>query len=255
MSDASNHFDIVRAALRTGEGVLLYGPPGTGKSWLATQALGEGGRPLRVTLTEGHLVSDLVATLLPRDGGGWQVAPGPLARALAEGWPIHLDEIDRASGEVMQALLGLLDDRPHVVLPDGRAITADRKPAVIATSNVADPSELEPALLDRLAVRLHVAEPSEQAIASLRAIAEAVAINQEPAGAFAETLVALCADAYAAGAPVLTFRECRAALRLIAEGLEPSPALAAVAGPDRASTLTDAVIAKASEAPRVSAEG
>ena len=251
----SKHFDVVRAALRAGEGVLLYGPPGTGKSFLANQALAERGSPLRVTLTEGHLVSDLVATLLPSDGGGWRVAPGPLARALAEGWPIHLDEVDRASPEVMQALLGLLDARPHVVLPDGRAVTAARKPAVVATSNVADPGELEPALLDRLAVRLHVAEPAPEALKTLRHLASSIdAGRRETARRFAETLAELCADAYSAGAPALTFRECRAVLRLVAEGLDPSPALAAVVG-ERVGTLTDAVVAKASEAPRLGAEG
>ena len=124
--------------------VLLFGPPRTGKSSIAKTLFK---RHERVTIHKQLPVEDLLGSYALVNGTTvWQ--DGPAIRALREGLPIVLDEIDQISSECRCILHALLDDPPGITLASGERVEGTKGYCVIGTTNQL-PSALPPAVLDR----------------------------------------------------------------------------------------------------------
>lgn len=130
--------------------VLLYGPPRTGKSTTASLIC----KPVeRVTLHKQQPVDDLLGGYCLRDGTTvW--ADGPAVRALRNGRPLVLDEIDQMSPECRFTLHALMDDPAAITLASGERVEAKDGYMVIGTTN-AQPSQLPPPILDRFDLVLY----------------------------------------------------------------------------------------------------
>jgi MoxR-like ATPase len=92
--------------------VLLYGPSGTGKTFTAlTYDVPEGGA-FRLTCTDDMTSADVAGCFMPaKDGFAW--LDGAALRAWRgngqRGGRLVVDEIDRASGDVLSQLLAFTD--------------------------------------------------------------------------------------------------------------------------------------------------
>jgi len=146
--------------------ILLWGPPGTAKSsgagawWPEKQVE-------RVALTEDSAPEDLLGYHVLK-GMDTQYAEGPATRALKQGRPLVLDEIDRTSSSIVSLLHALLDDVKiaEVTLPTGETVKPQAGYAVIATTNQS-PQALHDALLDRFEVIMLMDRPHPGALAQL----------------------------------------------------------------------------------------
>ncbi len=126
--------------------ILVRGPHGIGKSHLAAQVADATGRVLidrRLSqMSEGDMVG------LPElvDGVTRFCPPDWYARACKEGVVLLMDELNRATPEVMQAAFQIVLDRElngHKLHPDTRII------ACVNASSDYEVNEMDPALLDR----------------------------------------------------------------------------------------------------------
>jgi MoxR-like ATPase len=165
-----NSWDLAEAAVRAGATrLLLWGPPGVGKSRWALQVLGEGRQhpPVRVYLNQDLTAQELLGHWVPR-GQEFRWHHGPVAWAWLYGAGLVVDEIGRASGPVLDLMLAVLDDQEtaRLVLPSGEEIKPSLGFAAICTSNN-PPDDLDPALVDRFDVILHVNEPNPVLVSRL----------------------------------------------------------------------------------------
>lgn len=140
---------------------LLAGPPGTGKSSYPENRWGDEGPVYRVALTEDSGPEDLLGGYTLREGNtDW--VDGPAVRAMREGQPLVLDEIDRGSVSVQSILHAILDDFEiaRVHLPTGETVIPAQGYCVIATQN-GRPQDLDEPILDRFDIVLVCVQPHE----------------------------------------------------------------------------------------------
>jgi MoxR-like ATPase len=146
--------DGVLAALVAGEHVLLAGPPGTAKSMLAEEVCRriEGGVYFSWLLTKFTTPEEVFGAIslagLERDEYR-RVTTGKLPEAHVA----FLDEVFKASSAILNALLGILNERRFHNA--GRAETVPLRTLVGATNEVPEEEELA-ALYDRFLVRFVV---------------------------------------------------------------------------------------------------
>ncbi len=148
-------------ALTRGEPVLLVGETGGAKTALAEHlALHCLGREPELVSGYGDITSaQLIGSHQLRAEHGATVSafvPGPLLRAMIEGWPVILDEINAMPAEFLKRLNRILQLRPGNTLgvqeDAGREITIARGFAVLATANEQTPHRYRG--LDRLSAEL-----------------------------------------------------------------------------------------------------
>lgn len=153
------------------QNVLLYGPPGTGKSTFGCRH-GTSDWYRIVCHEEMSDIDILGGPTLVNDGHGGVIAQhqdGVGLRAWREEKRLVIDEIDKAGGAALSALLAILDDKPiaaYTIPSTGETVRPGDGFHVVATTNE-DPSALPDALKDRFTVQVMIDKPHPEAIASL----------------------------------------------------------------------------------------
>jgi MoxR-like ATPase len=156
--------------------VLLYGPPGTGKTYAALR-YGVGPEPAeRLVCTEDLTSGEVTGTWMPADAGRWEWLEGPAIRAWraggGRGGRLVVDEVDRASGDALSALLAVVDSEASARWRHPRSgewVSPGPAYSVVATANLEHPGELPDALRDRFAVAIRIDRPHPEAVAGLSA--------------------------------------------------------------------------------------
>ncbi len=149
--------------------ILLYGPPGTGKTRCALKVGLAADQPTySVILTEETPAAELRGHWIPSSSGHFVWLDGVAVRAWKTGGRLVLDEIDHASGDVMNFLMAIIDAQETgcLTLPSGETVRPAPGFSVIATMN-GNPEQLPPALRDRLTVTIDIDAVHPDALAAL----------------------------------------------------------------------------------------
>jgi MoxR-like ATPase len=161
---------IAKAVIGHVPNLLLWGPPGTGKS---TFACVEGAFEwYRIYCHEEMSDMDIVGGASLRNEGGATVSghsDGVGLRAWREGKRLVIDEIDKAGGSALTALLAITEDHStaaYTIPLTGETVRPKPQFHCIATMN-GSPDELPDALRDRFTVKIQIDRPHESAIAAL----------------------------------------------------------------------------------------
>jgi MoxR-like ATPase len=170
MPECWSNFDaVLKAGLKR---LILLGAPGIGKTYGATQYHLNGRAVYRLTCTEGMTELEVTGGYVLNESGGFDYKEGVAITAWREGAVLVLDEVDRASGDILSLLLLVADSdasstwrNPHT----GEVVRPADGFSVIITSNAESKHLLPPALADRFPVALVIDEPHPEAIAALPA--------------------------------------------------------------------------------------
>jgi nitric oxide reductase NorQ protein len=152
--------------------LLLYGPPGTGKTFAALY-FGTGERPAeRLVCTEDLTTADVAGCYVPAGEGRWEWVEGPALRAWRTGARLVVDEVDRASGDVLSLLLAMADTDGSATWRHprtGALLSPHPEFTVVMTTNLDRLEELPVALRDRFPVAILVDRPHPSSVAGLSA--------------------------------------------------------------------------------------
>ena len=159
--------------------IILYGPPGTGKTYAAlTYGAMRGAE--RLVCTEDLTTADINGCWSPTREGTWEWLEGPATRAWRRGLRLVVDEVDRASGDVLSLLLAMTDSNGSAQWrhpSTGEVLIPHRDFSVVMTTNLERVDELPPALRDRFPVVIRIAQPHPDSVAGLSADLRHLAIN------------------------------------------------------------------------------
>lgn len=153
--------------------VVLYGPPGTGKTYAGLH-IGATAGSHRLICTEDMTQAEVTGCWMPNAQGTWNWSLGSAIKAWEgdgiTGGRLVVDEIDRASGDVLSLLLAVTDtvESAEWQHPEnGRIVRPREGYSVIMTTNVEDMRELPEALRDRFPVRIRINTPHPDALLCL----------------------------------------------------------------------------------------
>lgn len=172
LKDNAYWWEVLAQCTRVLDRILLVGPPSSGKSTTATKTLGI---KHRVTMTQNTSREDLCGMFHLIDGQT-QWIDGPVTKAMRSGAPILIDEIDRCGPEVESLMYSVIDDHPHLTLPNGELVNAAKGFKVLMTSNVT-PDCLEAAVVDRMAAIIFAYVPHEDALQGLSEPESQIVVN------------------------------------------------------------------------------
>lgn len=150
--------------------IILSGEPGIGKSYAALNfGLQEGEEVDRIVCHEEMTVASIEGMWMPNEQGTYTYHDGPGTRAWRYGRRLLIDEVNRASGDVLSLLLAYTDTDASAkhILPTGERITPQEGFNVVMTTNLVDLTELDPALFDRFPVKIQITEPHPSALLTL----------------------------------------------------------------------------------------
>ena len=154
--------------------IILTGPPGTGKTFAGLtigDSVDRGAK--RLICTEDMTDFDIVGGFMPA-GERWDYHEGQAIQAWngdgLKGGRLVIDEVDRASGDVLALLLAITDsaDSAKWTHPQsGKTLKPKDGFSVIMTTNVEDPRDLPEALVDRFPAIVHIDRPHPAALQRL----------------------------------------------------------------------------------------
>ena len=125
--------------------------------------------------------AEVTGSYVPTGEGGWQWHDGPAIRAWRSGRRFVVDEVDRASGDVLSLLLAMTDTNGsaqwhHPVT--GEVVRPAAGYSVVMTTNVEEMSLLPPALRDRFPIAIRIDRPHRDALALLSSDLRAAAAQR-----------------------------------------------------------------------------
>jgi hypothetical protein len=150
--------------------VILYGPPGTGKTYAALHFGADEGETERLVCTEDLTTADVTGCWMPVSDGRWEWHEGPAIRAWRRGARFVVDEVDRASGDVLSLLLAMTDSDGSTLWRHprtGDVLYPHPRFAVVMTTNLDRIDELPPALRDRFPVAIRIDRPHPASVLGL----------------------------------------------------------------------------------------
>lgn len=145
--------------------ILLYGPPGTGKTSVIPNLLSRD--YCRVQMNECMEPEEMF--VFPKIHNGDTIfIDGQVTRAMRNGLPLLLDEIDKHSLQTRSSLHAILDDPSlsRITIPTGETIRPSEGFGVVATMN-GNPNDLPEAIIDRFDVVLCCDLPHSSILSSL----------------------------------------------------------------------------------------
>jgi MoxR-like ATPase len=151
--------------------LLLHGIPGTGKTFAGQNfpRMGKVPQVYNIYLGEETGAYQIIGTDAFHDGSMiWR--DGPALLAWRTGGRLVINEIDHASGDALDALIWILDDKrtaeKGIVLATGETVYPHSDFHAIATMN-GEPEDLGDALAERLSTRVRITAPHPDAIMQL----------------------------------------------------------------------------------------
>lgn len=165
--------DVLEAGI---DRVILFGPPGTGKTYAGlNQSVGSAGA-YRLVCTEDMTAADVTGCWMPASDGRWEWLEGQAVKAWRgdgqTGGRLVIDEIDKASGDVLSLLLAMTDS-PESAEWEHPATGQKVRPlsgfSVVMTTNLERMADLPEALKDRFPVALRINTPHPDALLGLSA--------------------------------------------------------------------------------------
>ena len=169
--------------------VILYGPSGIGKTY-AGMTLGKvDAGAFRLVCTEDMTNMDVTGGFMPNGKGGFMWLDGSALKAWkgngTEGGRLIVDEVDKASGDVLATLLAMLDSPESASFehPEtGEVIRPLGGFSAIMTTNIENMGELPTALADRFPIRIRINEPHPSALLRLSPDLRKYAVRMADAG-------------------------------------------------------------------------
>jgi MoxR-like ATPase len=159
--------DVLNAGV---DRLILFGPPGVGKTFAGLNYGNVSPGAWRVNCTEDMTTADVTGHWLPAGDSEWVWRDGGATQALRNGGRLVLDEVDKASGDVLATLLAVTDT-PESIHLEHPGLNGNIKPttgySVVCTTNCEDMRDLPEALVDRFPVRIRINEPHPDALLTL----------------------------------------------------------------------------------------